>query len=99
MTQGHLRPSRAVARQERPVLPAGGLRRTGRLAALPLRHAARTAAAATRLSRVAAERLAVELLHPMVATAAADTFTYSRPWLRGLMAHFTEPRFGPRCAT
>ena len=36
-----------------------------------------------------------ELLHPMVATAAADTFTYSRPWLRGLMAHFTEPRFGP----
>ena len=95
MTQGHLRPSRAVARQERPVLPAGGLRRTGRLAALPLRHAARTAAAATRLSRVAAERLAVELLHPMVATAAADTFTYSRPWLRGLMAHFTEPRFAP----
>ena len=31
----------------------------------------------------------------MVATAAADTFTYSRPWLRGLMAHFTEPRFAP----
>jgi hypothetical protein len=31
----------------------------------------------------------------MVATAAADTFTYSRPWLRGLMAHFTEPRFVP----
>jgi predicted unusual protein kinase regulating ubiquinone biosynthesis (AarF/ABC1/UbiB family) len=41
------------------------------------------------------ERLVVELLHPMVATAAADTFTYSRPWLRGLMAHFTEPRFAP----
>jgi hypothetical protein len=41
------------------------------------------------------ERLVVELLHPMVATAAADTFTYSRPWLRGLMAHFTEPRFVP----
>jgi predicted unusual protein kinase regulating ubiquinone biosynthesis (AarF/ABC1/UbiB family) len=39
------------------------------------------------------ERLVVELLHPMVATAAAGTFTYSRPWLRGLMAHFTEPRF------
>ena len=32
---------------------------------------------------------------PIVATAAADTFTYSRPWLRGLMAHFTEPRFAP----
>ena len=41
------------------------------------------------------ERLVVELLQPMVATAAADTFTYSRPWLRGLMAHFTEPRFAP----
>jgi predicted unusual protein kinase regulating ubiquinone biosynthesis (AarF/ABC1/UbiB family) len=40
-------------------------------------------------------RLILELLHPMVATAAADTFTYSRPWLRGLMAHFTEPRFAP----
>ena len=41
------------------------------------------------------ERLVVELLHPMVATAAADDFTYSRPWLRGLMGHFTEPRFAP----
>jgi predicted unusual protein kinase regulating ubiquinone biosynthesis (AarF/ABC1/UbiB family) len=40
-------------------------------------------------------RLVVDLLHPMVATAADDTFTYSRPWLRGLMAHFTEPRFAP----
>jgi len=38
-------------------------------------------------------RLIVELLHPIVATAAADSFTYSRPWLRGLMAHLTEPRF------
>ena len=35
MTEGHLRPSRAVAQRERPVLPAGGLRRTGRLAAFP----------------------------------------------------------------
>jgi hypothetical protein len=41
------------------------------------------------------EHLVVELLYPMVATAAVDTFTYSRPWLRGLMAHFTEPRFAP----
>jgi predicted unusual protein kinase regulating ubiquinone biosynthesis (AarF/ABC1/UbiB family) len=40
-------------------------------------------------------RLIVELLHPFVATAAAESFTYSRPWLRGLMAHFTEPRFAP----
>jgi predicted unusual protein kinase regulating ubiquinone biosynthesis (AarF/ABC1/UbiB family) len=38
-------------------------------------------------------RLIVELLHPIVATAAADSFTYSRPWLRRLMAHLTEPRF------
>ena len=53
MTQGHLRPSRAaVQHEERPVLLAGGARRATRLAALPLRHAARTAAAATRLSRV-----------------------------------------------
>jgi hypothetical protein len=41
------------------------------------------------------ERQVVELLHPMVATAADESFTYSRPWLRGLMAHFTEPRFAP----
>ena len=40
-------------------------------------------------------RLVIELLHPMVATAATDDFTYSRIWLRGLMAHFTEPRFAP----
>src|SRR6266478_2901075 len=43
---------------QRPVLPAGGMRRATRLAALPLRHAARTAAAATRLSRVAADQVA-----------------------------------------
>jgi hypothetical protein len=41
------------------------------------------------------ENLVVELLHPMVDTATAGTFTYSRPWLRGLMAHFAEPRFAP----
>ena len=40
-------------------------------------------------------RLVVELLRPIVAAAADDTFTYSRPWLRGLMAHFNEPRFAP----
>jgi predicted unusual protein kinase regulating ubiquinone biosynthesis (AarF/ABC1/UbiB family) len=40
-------------------------------------------------------QLIVELLHPIVATAAADSFTYSRPWLRGLMAHLTAPRFAP----
>jgi predicted unusual protein kinase regulating ubiquinone biosynthesis (AarF/ABC1/UbiB family) len=39
--------------------------------------------------------LVIELLRPMVATAAEETFTYSRPWLRSLMNHFTEPRFAP----
>ncbi len=56
MTQEQVRPSRAaVQHEERPVLPAGGARRASRLAALPLRHAARTAAAATRLSWAADE--------------------------------------------
>jgi predicted unusual protein kinase regulating ubiquinone biosynthesis (AarF/ABC1/UbiB family) len=40
-------------------------------------------------------RLIVELLHPIAATGAADSFTYSRPWLRALMAHFTDARFAP----
>jgi predicted unusual protein kinase regulating ubiquinone biosynthesis (AarF/ABC1/UbiB family) len=40
-------------------------------------------------------RLIVELLHPIAATAASDSFTYSRPWLRSLMAHLTAPRFAP----
>jgi predicted unusual protein kinase regulating ubiquinone biosynthesis (AarF/ABC1/UbiB family) len=40
-------------------------------------------------------QLIVELLHPIAATAAASSFTYSRPWLRGLMAHLTAPRFTP----
>jgi predicted unusual protein kinase regulating ubiquinone biosynthesis (AarF/ABC1/UbiB family) len=44
-------------------------------------------------------RLILELLHPIVATAAGESFTYSRPWLRGLMAHFTEPRFAPALRT
>ena len=30
-----------------------------------------------------------------MATGAGASFTYSRAWLRGLMAHFTEPRFAP----
>jgi len=40
-------------------------------------------------------RLIIELLHPLAATGAAASFTYSRAWLRGLMAHLTEPRFAP----
>ena len=37
--------------------------------------------------------LIVELLEPLVATGADTSFTYSRRWMRGLMAHLTEPRF------
>ena len=40
-----------------------------------------------------APALIVEVLYPIAATGAADSFTYSRPWLRGVMAHLTEPRF------
>ena len=40
-------------------------------------------------------QLIVELLHPIAATAAERSFTYSRPWLRGLMTHLTAPRFAP----
>jgi predicted unusual protein kinase regulating ubiquinone biosynthesis (AarF/ABC1/UbiB family) len=40
-------------------------------------------------------QLIIDLLHPIAATAAASTFTYSRPWLRGLMAHLAAPRFAP----
>jgi predicted unusual protein kinase regulating ubiquinone biosynthesis (AarF/ABC1/UbiB family) len=60
--------------------------------------------AATRLARQAGAlgpdarlnpQLIIELLHPIAATAAERSFTYSRPWLRGLMAHLTAPRFAP----
>jgi predicted unusual protein kinase regulating ubiquinone biosynthesis (AarF/ABC1/UbiB family) len=69
MTQGHLRPSRAgVQHEERPVLPAGGARRATRLAALPLRHAVRTAAAATRLSRGAADQVAARTAEQLFGT-------------------------------
>jgi predicted unusual protein kinase regulating ubiquinone biosynthesis (AarF/ABC1/UbiB family) len=44
-------------------------------------------------------RLIIELLHPLAATGAAATFTYSRAWLRGLMAHLTQPRFAPALRT
>jgi len=69
MSEGHAWPSQAAAGQrEHPVLPTGGLRRTGRLAALPLRHAARTAAAATRLSRAAAGQVAARTAEQMFGT-------------------------------
>ncbi len=68
MTEGRLRPAPAGGQLERPVLPAGGLRRTGRLAALPLRHAARTAAVATRLSRVTVDQVAARTAEQLFGT-------------------------------
>jgi predicted unusual protein kinase regulating ubiquinone biosynthesis (AarF/ABC1/UbiB family) len=69
MIDGHAWPSRAAAgHRTQPVLPTGGLRRTGRLAALPLRHAARTAAAATRLSRTAAGQVAARTAEQIFGT-------------------------------
>jgi hypothetical protein len=67
-TKGQPLPTRAAGQPERPVLPAGGLRRTGRLAALPLRHAARTAAAATRLSRMATDQVAARSAEQLFGT-------------------------------
>ena len=71
MTDVHPRPQRpleATERRERPVLPTGALRRTGRLAMLPLRHAGRTAAAATRLSRAAGDQVAARTAEQLFAT-------------------------------
>src|SRR5260370_855132 len=72
MTDGHPRPQRpleaATERKERPVLPTGALRRTGRLAMLPLRHAGRTAAAASRLSRSAGDQAAARPAEQLFAT-------------------------------
>ena len=59
--QGQQRPLPAAAgSRERPVLPTGALERTGRLALLPLRHAARTAA--SRPERVEAGSIALRAL-------------------------------------
>jgi hypothetical protein len=44
-------------------------------------------------------RLIIELLHPLAATGAGPSFTYSRAWLRGLLAHLTQPRFAPALRT
>ena len=72
MTEGHprqQRPLRAAAdSQERPVVPTGALRRTSRLAILPLQHAARTAAAASRLSRAAGDQVAARPAEQVFAT-------------------------------
>jgi hypothetical protein len=71
MTDGHPSPQwprEAAGSLERPVLPTGALRRTSRLAALPLRHAARTAAAASRLSRAATDEVAARTAEQVFGT-------------------------------
>ena len=70
MTDGHTRwqQPEAVGTRERPVLPTGALRRTGRLAVLPLRHAAHSAAAASRLSRTATDQVAARTAEQLFAT-------------------------------
>src|SRR5216683_1408057 len=72
MTDGHPRPQQpsggAAGRKERPVLPTGALWRGSRLAVLPLRHAARTAAAASRLSRAATDQVAARTAEQVFTT-------------------------------
>src|SRR2546429_4604611 len=71
MTDGRPHPQGAwgvAGSQERPVLPTGALRRGSRLAVLPLRHAARTAAAATRLSPAATDQVAARTAEQVFAT-------------------------------
>src|ERR1700755_2200266 len=70
MTDNQPRPqgTRPTPAWERPVLPAGALRRTSRLAALPLRHAARTAAAASRLSRATRGQVAARTAEQVFST-------------------------------
>src|SRR5689334_12083079 len=71
MTDGHPSPQwpqEAEEVWERPVLPTGAMRRSGRLAVLPLRHAARTAAAASRLSRAATDQVAARTAEQVFTT-------------------------------
>jgi predicted unusual protein kinase regulating ubiquinone biosynthesis (AarF/ABC1/UbiB family) len=79
----------------------GGIRRRGEFAPPVLAGDGPTAVSLARQVGALAPdaevdpQLILELLQPIVATAAADSFAYSRPWLRRLMAHLTEPRFAP----
>src|ERR1700719_3545071 len=72
MTEGHQHQQRplpaAVDSQERPVVPTSAIWRTSRLAMLPLRHAARPAAAASRLSRAATDQVAARTAEQLFAT-------------------------------
>jgi predicted unusual protein kinase regulating ubiquinone biosynthesis (AarF/ABC1/UbiB family) len=59
----------ATARgKERAVLPTGTVQRTSRLLALPIRHATRTVAAATRLSSATTEQVAARSAEHVFAT-------------------------------
>jgi predicted unusual protein kinase regulating ubiquinone biosynthesis (AarF/ABC1/UbiB family) len=55
-------------RAQRAVMPTGALRRSSRLLALPLRHAARTVASAGRLSSTTAEQIAGRSAEQVFAT-------------------------------
>jgi predicted unusual protein kinase regulating ubiquinone biosynthesis (AarF/ABC1/UbiB family) len=55
-------------REEQPVLPTGVFGRTSRLLALPMRHAARTVAAASRLSSATSEQIAIRSAEQAFAT-------------------------------
>src|ERR1700726_3091935 len=72
MTDGPQRQQRplpaAAGGQEGRVVPTGALWLTGRIAMLPLRHAARTAAAASRLSRAATDQVAARTAEQVFAT-------------------------------
>jgi predicted unusual protein kinase regulating ubiquinone biosynthesis (AarF/ABC1/UbiB family) len=72
MTDGHPRPQppveAATDRRERSALPTSAVWRTGRLAMLPLRHAGRAAAVASRLSRAAGDQVAAATAEQLFAT-------------------------------
>src|ERR1700743_2982745 len=66
--QPHEQETKPAGAWERPVLPTGSLRRTSRLAALPLRHAARGAAAARRASRATRGQIAARTAEQVFTT-------------------------------
>src|ERR1700759_1205974 len=70
MTDNQPRPqgTRPTPAWERPVLPTSGFGRRSRVAALPLRHAARTAAAASRLSRATRGQVAARTAEQLFST-------------------------------
>jgi hypothetical protein len=55
-------------------------------------HWARRAGALT-TDVITEPALLLELLGPILAPTAQETFTYSPTWLRTLMTHLTQPRF------